>query len=585
MKIADIKEKLIKSILATIKDTFDIKLEQINLDYPPSVALGDFAVECFFLAKDLKISPTEIAQKLAENLKADFIESSIAAGPYINIKIKNEILFPSISQQIENENEKFGDSTELKAEKIMVEYLSPNTNKPLHLGHVRNGALGMATARILESANAQVIKADLVNDRGIHICKSMLAWQKWGNDETPESTNIKGDHFVGKYYVKYSIEAEKNPGLEKEAQEMLIKWEHDDPEIISLWKRMNSWVLEGFQETFAKFGWGFDKTYYESNTYKLGKQLVEDGVEKGIFTKEENGSITAALPAEEFGIEKDGTTKKATLIRKDGTSIYITQDLETTRLKFDENNLDKAIWVVGSEQDYHFKVLFKLLKMLDFAWADKCFHLSYGMVYLPEGKMKSREGKVVDADDLLTSMIELAAEEIKKRDPESKVSTIDLLERSRIVADAAIKYYLLQFSPHQDIHFDPKASLSFEGNTGPYLQYTYARATGILGKMAVDKSIEPNLSLLGNLEELVIANKLIDFPDQIKHAIKELNPARVASATYEIAKAFNTFYQKHPVLNAENEELASARMMLVKSVAITIKKGLYLLNIQTLERM
>jgi len=582
MKISEIKEKLNNSILATIKDLFDVELKQIDLIYPPSITLGDFAIECFSLSKALKLPPAVLAQKLAEHITGDFISSANAAGPYINIKLKNELLFSAIAAEIVSE--KYGDSSELNNEITMVEYLSPNTNKPLHLGHVRNGSLGMATALILESAGAKVVKANLVNDRGIHICKSMLAWQKWGNNETPESTGIKGDHLVGKYYVKYSIEAEKNPEIEKEAQEVLIKWEMGDPEVIALWEKMNSWVLSGFEQTFRDYRWDFDKTYYESNTYKLGKKIVEKGVVTGVFQKEENSSVTATLPADEFGKEKDGALKKATLIRKDGTSVYITQDLETTRLKFEENNLSRSIWVVGSEQDYHFKVLFKILEMLGFEWSQKCFHLSYGMVYLPEGKMKSREGKVVDADDLLSEMTELATQEIKKRDTENKIGAREVSMRAKTVADAAIKYYLLQFSPHQDIHFDPKASLSFEGNTGPYLQYTYARAIGILEKSESDAFL-PDFNLLGNVEELTLANRLIDFPDQIIAAARDLNPAKVASSTYEIAKSFNTFYQKHHVLNAEDKGLREARISLVRSTAIAIKKGLHLLNIQVLEKM
>ncbi|HOX41903.1 MAG TPA: arginine--tRNA ligase, partial [bacterium] len=507
-----------------------------------------------------------------------------AVNSYLNITVSNQVLFATAINEISAKGVSYGNSTAKKDEKIMVEFLSPNTNKPLHLGHIRNGALGMSISKLLETTGARVIKANLINDRGIHIAKSMLAWKIWGNNNTPKSTGAKGDHFVGDWYVKFSQELDRNPELINQAQEMLKQWEDGNPDIIALWKKMNSWVYEGFNDTFKKLGLEFDQTYYESETYKLGKSVVAEGLKRNVFQKEKNNAITAILPADQFGVEKDGVNKKVTLIRPDGTSVYITQDLGTTKMKFEENNLTRAIFVVGSEQEYHFKVLFSLLSKLGFAWADKCYHLSYGMVYLPDGKMKSREGKTVDADDLFDSMKNLAIEEIEKRHKDNELSQTETEQRASAVALGAINYYLLQASSRQDIHFDPKTSISFDGNTGPYCQYTYARAYSILEKNKEMRET-PDFSLLGNNEELLLIQKLINFPEQINIAANELNPVKLASAIYETAKAFNQFYQKHSILNEEVKPLAAARLELVRCTSSVIKKGLSLLNIETLNRM
>ncbi len=582
MDIAKLKNLISDSIKNAIKKSYGIVTE-INLISPPDIKLGDFTVEFFAIAKSLQMSPTDVSQKIAQNISCNIVDKAVAAGPYLNIKIKNDVLFPTVIGEIFSQKEAYGNTKNLLSERIMTEYLSPNTNKPLHLGHLRNGALGMAVSNILEANGAKVIKSNLVNDRGIHICKSMIAWQKWGNDSSPQSMNMKGDHFVGYYYVKFSQEVKNDPNLDKEAQDMLIKWEHNDPETLELWQKMNAWVFAGFADTYAKLGLKFDVEYHESETYKLGKKLVDTGVQKGVFVQEPTGAITATLPEAEFGVEKNGALKKATLIRNDGTSVYITQDLETAKLKFDQFDLTQSIYVVGSEQDYHFKVLFQLLKMLGFPWAPKCHHLSYGMVYLPEGKMKSREGKVVDADDLIDEMKMLAKDEIIKRHTDKKLPESEIDSRASKVAIAAINYYLLQFSPRQDIHFDPKASLAFEGNTGPYCQYTYARAISILNKN--DNTAKSDLGLLGNDDELILLNKLVAFPTQIEEAARDYNPSKITTALYEIAKSFNQFYQKNQVLNLEDKPLSAARVELVNATAITIKKGLALLNIETLMEM
>jgi len=582
--------KLKNQINTTLSELFDrafgIKKDNFTLSFPPDLALGDFSVECFSLSKELKLAPAQIAEKVANAFSNDeLIEGLVATGPYINIKLKNETLFSDVINNVLVSGQQIGDVTTNNNERVMIEYMSPNTNKPLHLGHLRNGALGMAVANILQSSGAEVIKANLVNDRGVHICKSMLAWLKWGENSTPESWKMKGDHFVGHWYVKFAQELDNDPSLDAQAQEMLQKWEAGDPEVIDLWKKMNGWVLGGFSETYKTLNFDFDKEYFESNTYKLGKKMVEDGVSRGIFSRAENGSIVATLPEDEFGVEKDGALKKTTLIRADGTSVYITQDLETAKLKFDENNLTESVYVVGSEQEYHFKVLFKLLEMLGFSWAKKCFHLSYGMVYLPDGKMKSREGKVIDADELVAEMRGLAKEEIMKREANNDLDEDELNNRANIVADAAIKYYLLQFVSKQDIHFDPKASLSFEGNTGPYCLYTYARAKSILAKSGIDDFSEIDFSVLGTIEERVLINSLMNFDVSLQKAAEEMSPAKLVAAVYEIARAFNQFYHAQQVLNIDDFNLKKARLQLVEAASIVIQKGLNLLNIQVIEKM
>jgi len=579
----------LQPIKETIKELFGEYPASLRLSIPPNIEMGDFTIECFPLSKQFKLSPDKIASPIAERFSLnDLITKVQSLGPYLNLKINNAKLFEYYINII-NSGKNLDEVQTKTKERFMVEYLSPNTNKPLHLGHMRNGSIGMAISNLLKAVGNEVIKTNLVNDRGIHICKSMLAWQKWAECATPQSTNTKGDHFVGKWYVRYAQELDKNPDLEQEAQELLKKWEAGDQATVDLWKTMNQWVLEGFNQTYQKFGLEFDAYYYESNTYLLGKDIIADGLKKQILTKNPKGNTVFQLPADEFGLNKDGTHKEVTVLRPDGTSVYMTQDLGTTVLKFQEHNLDQSIFVVGSEQEYHFKCLFAILKALGFEWADKCFHLSYAMVYLPEGKMKSREGKVVDADDLIQQMTELAAEEIKQRDPQNKLSTEEIETRAKKIAVGAIKYYFLSVKSTQDIHFDPKASISFDGSTGPYCQYAYARIFGIL-ENAQEKNIElqsnNDFSLLGNPEELLLIQKLIQFPGEIVSAIQEHNPSKVANQVFEIAKSFNQFYNKHRVISDEiGTELTQSRLALIKATAQVLKQGLNLLGIEVLERM
>jgi len=588
MTIQDIHKAVIEAVRKSTEKTYGIKLGHIGLDFPPNVKLGDFAVGFFGLAKEIKQSPAEIAKTVAKGISTGgLIKRVVAIGPYLNLKVGEEELFRSVCSEVLGKNKVFGESRVRQQKRVMVEYLSPNTNKPLHLGHMRNGSLGMALSNILEASGFEVIKANLINDRGVHICKSMLAWQKWGNGETPESTGIKGDHFVGRWYVKYAIESENNLHLDEEVQEMLQKWEAGDPEIMELWKKMNQWVYGGFSETYEKLGLRFNVFFHESDTYKLGKDIVDEGIKKGVFYKDARGNIVFDLPEKRFGLNKDDQPKKVTVLRSDGTSVYITQDIGTAILKMADYNIDRSVYVVGSEQIHHFQCLFEILRALGYSWSDELFHLSYGMVYLPDGKMKSREGKVVDADNLIEEVHNLAAEEIRKRDTGNLVSEDEIAERASKVAVGAIKFYLLRVKPSQDIHFDPKESLSFEGFTGPYCQYAYARISGILRNTKEEKAdlYQADFSLLGNEEELLLLQKLIQFPLEVEKAAREYNPLRVLSQTYEVAKAFSQFYNAHPVLHVEDDRLMLARLELIKAAAIVIKNGLGFLGIEVMERM
>lgn len=588
MSVQKIKDTILNTINKAAEKSLGQIPEHLELGFPPDVEFGHFAVGCFPLAKQFKKSPAEIAGTIAENIsQSDVIESAEAAGPYINIKVFKNILFGEACIEIIEQDDRYGESSLGQGKRVMVEYLSPNTNKPLHLGHLRNGSLGMAVSHLFETTGHWVIKANLINDRGVHICKSMLAWQRWGKGSTPESEGIKGDHFVGNWYVRFAQEAEKTDKLEEGVQIMLQKWEAGDPETVKLWKTMNNWVYDGFAETYNRFGLEFDVFYYESDTYKLGKDIILKGLKKSVFSKDNQGNTVYYLPETEFGLDKDGEPKKVTVLRPDETSLYISQDIGTSVLKITEHNLDYSIYVVGSEQEHHFKCLFQILDSLGYKWAKDCHHLSYGMVYLPEGKMKSREGKIVDADDLIEAMKSLAVEEIRKRDPENKLTEDEINHRATKISEGAIKFYLLRVRPTQNIHFDPQESISFDGFTGPYCQYAYARIFGILAKasnVAVElKNCE--FSLLGNEEELLLLQKLIQFPEELISAVKEFNPSRIATHIFNTAKSFNQFYNKHPVLHVEDEQLVEARLALIKATAIVLKKGLNLLGIGVLENM
>ena len=588
MLIASIKTEILTAVEAACQNGFGQKPEGLKLGYPPQVELGDFTIECFPLAKQFRQNPAQIAQAIAAEIEpSESIQSVRAVGPYLNVKVHNRALFGGVCDEIVRQGENLGNSSIGQGQRVMVEYLSPNTNKPLHLGHIRNGVLGMTVSKLLEATGHAVIKANLVNDRGVHICKSMLAWLKWGDGGTPETTGTKGDHFVGDWYVRYAQVEEQHPDLERETQAMLRKWESGDPETLKLWEMMNEWVYNGFAETYQKLGLEFDAFYYESHTYNLGKDLIQTGLEKGAFVEAEDGAIIAKLPVDEFGTQRDGSQKVETLLRSDGTSVYITQDLGTAKMKFDEHQLKRSIYVVGSEQNYHFQCLFKLLDMLGFEWASECYHLSYGMVNLPEGRMKSREGTVIDADDLIEEMLQLAADEIRQRDSEDRLSDEEVQKRAFAIGLSAIKFYLLRVRPELTINFDPKESISFDGFTGPYCQYAYARCASILRRAQTQDlgSVEADFSLLGNEEELQLVRALIQFPEVVEEAARDFSPARVCNHLFTVAQTVNQFYHKHPVLAAESPPLIKARLALINASAAVIKKALALLGVETLEEM
>jgi arginyl-tRNA synthetase len=588
MAATRIKEAILKKINDAAQKAYGQPTGLLEIGFPPNPAMGHFAVGCFPLAKQFRRAPAEIAAHIAAQIEPDdCIAGADPAGPYINIKISEDFLFGDVCRHILGRDSRYGATDIGQGKRAMVEYLAPNTNKPLHLGHLRNGALGMAVASMYQATGHWVVKANLVNDRGVHICKSMLAWQRWGNGTTPESEGIKGDHFVGKYYVRYAQEAEKDPGLDKEIQQMLQRWEAGDPPTIELWRTMNGWVYAGFAETYRRFGLIFDTFYYESDTYKLGKDIIEKGLQKKVFSLDSRGNTVFFLPEKEFGRDKDGEPKRVTVLRTDDTALYITQDIGTAVLKITDHDLDYSIYVVGSEQEYHFKSLFAILAALGYEWASNCYHLSYGMVYLPEGKMKSREGKIVDADDLISAMVNLAEEEIRRRDPEGRLAEKEVRERAEKIGVGAIKFYLLRVRPTQSINFDPAESISFDGFTGPYCQYAYARICGILEKAASHKAArqDPDFALLGNSEEIQLLQKMIQFPAEVSGAVVDLNPSKVAAHIFNTAKAFSQFYNKHPVLQADSDRLIAARLALIKAAAVVLKNGLNLLGVEVLENM
>lgn len=585
-----------------------------TVEQPPKPEMGDYATNvAMVLAKQLKQSPKEVAEQLVSrisnfqlpisnaNLKSKInnLQSVIARtdvlGGFVNFTLQPEAWFEEVLEEIGKQKLGYGKSVVEQPEKIMVEYLSPNTNKPLHLGHLRNGITGAAVINALSASGQSVMKAEIINDRGVHICKAMLAYQRWGKGATPESTGKKPDHFFGDWYVRFAQEAEKDSSLNDQAQAMLQQWEAGDPVIRQLWLQVRQWVLDGWKQTEELLGFTFDKVYFESDVYQLGKDIIEAGLVKGVFRKNEKGNIVFDLPQEQFGTDEEGKAKVITVLRADGTSLYYTQDLGLQTSRVTEYHLDRIVHVVGSEQNFYFQALFAMFKALGYTWAEKLYHLSYAMVYLPEGKMKSREGTVVDADDLIAQMSALAKQEIIDRmnrtEGTNKTDAIDSLEierRAQIIALGAIKFYMLKQKPTTDIYFDPKESISFEGHTGPYCQYAYARARSILrgikSEVYISKS-EIQYGLLGDTEEKILLQKLEQFPEVISRAADEYNPALIATHIFETAQAFNAFYTTHSVVKAETEGLRSARLAMVQAAAQVIHNGLAILGIETLEQM
>jgi len=550
---------------------------------PPRPEMGDIAFPMFPFARSFRKAPPAIAQDVARQLvdapevsAGDAVE---AAGPYVNVRLAHAPVIQDILGDIAAHGDRYGSGTLLEGQRVTLEFSCPNTNKPLHLGHLRNDAIGESLSRILAAAGATLRKVNLINDRGVHICKSMLAYQMFGGDATPESTGMKGDHFVGDYYVKYAQYAKDHPEADAQVREMLRRWEEGDPATVALWRKMNGWVIAGIEQSYRRTGVTFDKVYLESDIYKFGRDEVLRGLERGIFQKDADGSVWVDLTDE--GMERE------VLLRSDGTSIYLTQDVGTAIQRSRDWPFDRMIYVVGSEQRHHFQVLFRVLARLGYPWAASLHHLAYGMVNLPEGKMKSREGTVVDADDLLDELEGLAVEEIKAKEREEDVG--DLSETARDIALGALHYWLLQITAVKDMTFDPKESISFNGNTGPYLQYTGARISSMLRKFEERRAKysggRPDTGALTLPEEWEIAKSLALFPETVSAAAHDLNPSVMAAYLFELCKSFSRYYQDHPVLRNEDVNLVHSRIALVRGMLQVLQNGLSLLGIPFLSVM
>ena len=548
---------------------------RLSVGKPPKPEMGDLSFPLFPFAKDFRKAPPVLAAELAEALGgAD--AGVCAAGPYLNVKIDRRSALAEVLNTVESAGDDWGRGDELAGRKVMIEFSSPNTNKPLHLGHLRNDILGESCARIIAARGAQVQKANLVNDRGVHICKSMLAYRKFGNGETPDSLGVKSDRYVGDLYVKFVAWAKEDKTADPQAQDMLRAWENGDEDVRELWKTMNDWALSGINATYERTGISFDRIYRESETYLLGKDEVLKGLEKGIFYKDEDGSIRMDMT--DIGLD----TK--VLLRSDGTSVYMTQDLGTAISRHEQWPFDQLIYVVGNEQEYHFRVLFHALKKLGYPWAERLRHLSYGMVNLPEGKMKSREGTVVDADDLIDKLAELAMAEIREKGRENAVG--DAGDTAEKIALAALHYFLLQVGPAKDMIFNPEESLSFNGNTGPYMQYMVARIAGLISKAPEElATTEANPALLDRDDEWELSRKIAAFPDAVSRAASRLDPSVLAASLYELARDFSRYYHEVPIAKADDPVLAASRMALARCVLITLRNGFRLLNIPYIESM
>ncbi|WP_279171339.1 arginine--tRNA ligase [Prevotella nigrescens] len=604
-----IEDQIISAALAAVKELYgaEIPAQMIQLQKTKANFEGNLTLVTFPLLKTSRKSPETTAQEIGEYLKANckaIADFNVVKG-FLNL-----VIAPAAWIGLLNDihaDEKFGvQQVTADSPLAMVEYSSPNTNKPLHLGHVRNNLLGWSLSKIMEANGYKVVKTNIVNDRGIHICKSMLAWQKWGNGITPEQAGKKGDHLIGDFYVAFDkhyreelaaltaqfkgeglddeaakAKAEQESALMKEARAMLVKWEANDPEVRALWEKMNSWVYAGFDETYKALGVGFDKIYYESNTYLEGKKKVEEGLAKGLFVRKDDNSVWADLTNE-------GLDQKL-LLRSDGTSVYMTQDIGTAEMRFKDYPIDKMIYVVGNEQNYHFQVLSILLDHLGFKWGKDLVHFSYGMVELPNGKMKSREGTVVDADDLIASMIQNAR--ALSEDKVNKLEDITEAEKNeiaRIVGLGALKYFILKVDARKNMLFNPEESIDFNGNTGPFIQYTYARIRSILRKaaaqgIAIPTAVADNAPM--NEKEIALIQKMNDFGAAVAQAGVDYSPSGIANYCYELTKEFNQFYHDYSILNADTEDEKTTRLVLAQNVAKVIKNGMELLGIEVPERM
>lgn len=586
-----------KAIRETLKNLYNIEAgEELQLQKTKKEFKGDYTINVFIWIKQIRKDPVTAAEEIGKFLKTNYTELvqnyEVVKG-FLNISLLQSLFINALN---ENFNELLkSELSNNQKQKIVIEFSSPNTNKPLHLGHIRNNLLGDSISRILKSVGNEVIKVNLINDRGIHICKSMLAWQKWGNGITPEMACKKGDKLVGEFYVLFDKEyknqinelilqgytkeeAEKKAPLLLEAQEILRKWENEDKEIRTLWQQMNNWVYKGFDETYKKLNIEFDKIYFESQTYQLGKKYIIEGLERGIFYKKEDGSIWVDLTT-------DGLDEKL-LLRSDGTSVYITQDIGTAILRYNEFMPDKMIYVVGNEQNYHFQVLKLILKKLGFKWAENIYHLSYGMVELPEGKMKSREGTVVDADDLIDELINESRKISKELGKLQDYSNNEFEESTKIIAMAALKYFILKVDPEKNMLFNPNESIDFDGNTGPFILYTYTRIKSLLRK-AKELNIDfENINLTQiNEKENELIKQYVECKNIILDAAQKQSPAKIANYIYTICKEYNQFYQQVPILKEENEDYKKLRLKISSQISNLLKYMLENLGITTLERM
>ena len=595
----NIEAQITSGVLAAVKELYgqEVPASMVQLQKTKSTFEGNLTVVVFPFLKISKKKPEDTAQEIGDYLVAncDAVAQFNVVKGFLNLVVSPAAwlqLLADIDGNAEFGLKKATDESPL----VMIEYSSPNTNKPLHLGHVRNNLLGWSLAKIMEANGNRVVKTNIVNDRGIHICKSMLAWQKWGNGETPETSGKKGDHLIGDYYVAFDKhyreevkelvaqgmdeeKAKQEAPLIKEAHEMLVKWEQGDPDVRALWEKMNSWVYAGFDETYKALGVAFDKIYYESQTYLVGKKKVEEGLEKGLFFRKDDNSVWADLT--------DAGLDQKLLLRSDGTSVYMTQDIGTAQMRFEDYPIDKMIYVVGNEQNYHFQVLSLLLDRLGFKWGKDLVHFSYGMVELPNGKMKSREGTVVDADDLVATMVSDARQ--MSEDKVNKIEGISDEEKdqiARIVGMGALKYFILKVDARKNMLFNPEESIDFNGNTGPFIQYTHARIRSILRK-AGDASTLLNSSTptLLNEKEIALIQKMNEFPAVVEQAGKDYSPSGIANYCYELTKEFNQFYHDYSILGAESEESKTVRLVIARNVAKTIKNGMALLGIEVPERM
>jgi len=558
-------------------------IDQVVAEVPPKPEMGDLAFPMFSYSKVLRLAPPLLAKQLVQALGSFSAEAEFfALGPYVNLRYSRSGITGSVVDLVLAEGDGWGRTKALAGDRVMVEFSSPNTNKPLHIGHLRNNTLGEAMSRILKANGAEVYKVNLINDRGVHICKSMLAYQKFGEGKTPTSEGMKPDRFVGEYYVKYARWAETDPTAEAQAQQMLLSWEAGDPEVRALWKTMNAWAIDGVAQTYVRQGITFDRLYKESETYLLGKDVISQGLEKGVFRRREDGAVVIDLPWKDRAEDEANAVK--VMLRPDGTSIYITQDLGTAIHRHADWPFNQLIYVVANEQDFHFRVLFYVLKVLGYDWSQNLFHLNYGMVKLPDGsRIKSRSGTTADADDILDDLAEGALEEIRSKGREEEVG--DAPKTAELIALGALHYFLLQATPSKDMIFDPKETLSFNGNTGPYLQYMGARISSMLAKAenVDEKTWDPGL--LASQDEWELVKLLSRFPEAIEDSGRSKDPSVVAAFAYELAKTYSKFYHDSPVLTATDPRLVAGRLRLSRAVLQVLMNSFRLMNIPFLRSM